>query len=186
MLRWLCCIRARGLPAWVSGALLAVGAVGAQAQSLTVASIEHTGCTNGAFGFRLNRTGMGAPSGPWRVRTVVNQGAQVFMDQIFPAPPGASNMPDGWTNWFVFAENQGGTVNASFPMPDNLPFTMTLSTLDTANRVVSSSATTATRCGPGAQIVAAAAVPALPLGGLAVLSALLPVVGWRRLRRAVG
>lgn len=175
--------------AWLLCGLLGLGGVAAQAQSMAVTGISRTGCVSSGFGFDVTFAGLAVPTGPWRFRTVVNQGPNIFMDQIFPAPPSAGiNFADGPSVWSVFDANQGGTVNTVFPMPDNVPFTMTVSIIEPGGAVASSSTTTVDRCGAGAQIVptAAVAVPTLGAGGLAALSGLLGVMGWARRRRAAG
>ena len=178
---------------WALGSLLALCSLAAQAQTMSVNSINRTGCADGGFAFNVTYAGLAAPTGPWKFHTVVQQGATVYMDQLF----GPVNLADGTGSWGVTSSSPSGAPTAPFPMPDNTPFTMTISVLNAANQTVSTTQATANRCGTGAQITSNAttmgplptptptAVPALEAGGLAALAGALGVVGWLRRRRTV-
>ena len=172
---------------WAMGSLLALCSLAAQAQTVTVNSISTRGCNAADFGFNVTFAGLAAPTGPWQFHTVVQQGAAVYMNELF-----TSNASNGAGNWWVLAQSTGGPTTP-FPMPDNVPFTMTISILNAAGQTVSTTQTTVDRCGTGAQITSNAttmvplptptAVPTLEAGGLAALAGALGVVGWLRRRR---
>jgi hypothetical protein len=166
---------------WALGSLLALCSLAAQAQTMSVNSINRTGCADGGFAFNVTYAGLAAPTGPWKFHTVVQQGATVYMDQLF----GPVNLADGTGSWGVTSSSPSGAPTAPFPMPDNTPFTMTISVLNAANQTVSTTQATANRCGTGAQIMlpTPTAVPTLEAGGLAALAGALGVVGWLRRRR---
>jgi hypothetical protein len=85
----------------------------AAAPTLTFIQFNRVGCDNDATGFRWSIAGTGGAS--YDVRTILSQGSNIFMDQIFPLTG------DGTFSWGLFSDNTGGTVNAAFPMaPDTL------------------------------------------------------------------
>ena len=178
---------------WALGSLLALCGLAAQAQTISVNAINRTGCADNGFAFNVTFAGLAAPTGPWKFHTVVQQGATVYMDQLFA--PASGNLADGTGSWGVTSGSPSGAPTTPFPMPDNTPFTMTISVLNAAGQTVSTTQTTANRCGTGAQITSnvttmgplptptPTAVPTLEAGGLAALAGALGVVGWLRRRR---
>lgn len=172
-------------------ALLMAGLPTAHGQTLTITSVFQTGCTTGAFGMMMTRSGM--PSNTI-IRTVARTSDGYYMNESVNSL-GDSAADD----WFLFDTFSYGplTPRITWPIPANTPiqidFTFenpkgtvigTPQTLIVAScnsgKILYSGPTSSATALPPRPVVA---VPTLSWGGLLGLPALLlAAFAWRRMR----
>ena len=179
----------RRLHHWAGSAalacLLCAGAQTAQAQSFQVVSVNTLGCASGEFGMTVLRSGL--DGGSYTVRTVVNGGGLVYMNE------NASISINGNSGWNLFNNFTYGPVAnpGTWPIPANTPLRIDFTLERPLGTVLHAWTLSVDGCNTGnisfngPTSALAAPVPAMSLAGLAGLSGLLAGMGLlvRRRRR---
>lgn len=126
-------------------ASLQVAAVSAQTESWTVVSLNSVGCANAATNFTTQVSGIMSFPTTLRFRTIVDAGGLRYMDEDAGTP--GSN---GLYNWSLYNSNSGGPTTATFPIPPDIPITVTFALIDgMGGPIVTSQTITITQCNGG-------------------------------------
>ena len=167
------------------GASMLVGAQTASAQTFQVQSIDALGCNSGDFRMTVVRAGL--DGGSYVVRTVVQGGGLVYMNE------NASITTDSSDSWGLFdLFNYGSVPNpGTWPIPPNTPLQIDFTLERPVGTVLDAWTLNVSGCNTGTityngPTPAVAAVPATSLPGLIALSGALAGLGVMARRRRRG